>query len=308
MIKFLRIITIIFFFILKGYAALAVENKILLKVNNELITSIDILNEINYLKSINQNINKLENNKIFEIARNSLIKDKIKEIAIGQIVDKIEINDKDFERILISNYSKAGYTEIEKIDEHLAKFNINKEMLRKKMTINAIWNQFIYDKYASNIKIDTEKLKQDILKDENQTEYLLSEIFFDLQNNQSLDEKFNIIKKGIVEKGFENAALIYSISETSTSGGKIGWISENSVSPKILKKISEIKINEHTNPITIPGGFLILKLNEKRTTKRKIEFEEELNKIIKIKTNEQLNQFSNIFLNKIKKDVIINEL
>ena len=308
MIKFLRINTIIFFFILNGYTALAVENKILLKVNNELITSIDILNEINYLKSINQNINKLENNKIFEVARNSLIKDKIKEIAIGQIVDKIEINDKDFKRILISNYSKAGYTEIEKIDEHLAEFNINKEMLRKKMTINAIWNQFIYDKYANNIKIDTDKLKQDILKDENQTEYLLSEIFFDLQNNQSLDEKFNIIKKGIKEKGFENSALIYSISETSTSGGKIGWISENSVSPEILKKISEIRINEHTSPITIPGGFLILKLNEKRTTKRKIEFEEELNKIIKIKTNEQLNQFSNIFLNKIKKDVIINEL
>ena len=117
MIKFLRIITIIFFFISNGYTALAVENKILLKVNNELITSIDILNEINYLKSINQNINKLENNKIFEIARNSLIKDKIKEIAIGQIVDKIEINDKDLKRILISNYSKAGYNEIEKIDE-----------------------------------------------------------------------------------------------------------------------------------------------------------------------------------------------
>jgi len=308
MIKFLRIINIIFLFILNGHSALAIENKILLKVDNKLITSIDILDEINYLKSINQNINKLENNKIFEIARNSLIKDKIKEIAIGQIVNKIEINDKDFTRILISNYSKAGYTEIEKINEHIAKFNINKEMLRKKMTINAIWNQFIYDKYSSNIKIDTEKLKQDILKDENQTEYFLSEITFDLQNNQTLDEKFDIIKKGIVEKGFENSALIYSISETSTSGGKIGWISENSVSPKILKKISEIKINEHTNPITIPGGFLILKLNEKRTTKRKIEFEEELNKIIKTKTNEQLNQFSNIFLNKIKKDVIINEL
>jgi peptidyl-prolyl cis-trans isomerase SurA len=306
MIKFLRIITIIFLLILNGHSALAIENKILLKVDNKLITSIDILDEINYLKSINQNINKLENNKIFEIARNSLIKDKIKEIAIGQIVNKIEINDKDFTRILISNYSKAGYTEIEKINEHIAKFNINKEMLRKKMTINAIWNQFIYDKYSSNIKIDTEKLKQDILKD--QIEYLLSEITFDLQNNQTLDEKFDIIKKGIKEKGFENSALIYSTSETSTSGGKIGWISENSLSPKILKKISEIKINEYTNPITIPGGFLIIKLNEKRTTKRKIEFEEELNKIIKIKTNEQLNQFSNIFLNKIKKDVIINEL
>ena len=96
-----------------------------------------MINEINYLKSINQNINKLENNKIFEIARNSLIKEKIKEIAIGQIVNKIEINDK-ISRINLSQIIQENwFTEIEKIDEHLAKFNINKEMLRKKMTINA---------------------------------------------------------------------------------------------------------------------------------------------------------------------------
>ena len=63
-----------------------------------------------------------------------------------------------------------------------------------------------------------------------------------------------------------------------------------------------------TNPLVIPGGYLILKLNEKRITKKDIKLEDELKKIIEIKTNEQLNQFSNIFLNKIKKDIIINEL
>ncbi len=278
MIKFLRIITIIFLLILNGHSALAIENKILLKVDNKLITSIDILDEINYLKS-----------------------------AIGQIVNKIEINDKDFTRILISNYSKAGYTEIEKINEHIAKFNINKEMLRKKMTINAIWNQFIYDKYSSNIKIDTEKLKQDILKDENQIEYLLSDITFDLQNNQTLDEKFDIIKKGIKEKGFENSALIYSTSETSTSGGKIGWISENSLSPKILKKISEIKINEYTNPITIPGGFLILKIEDQRETDVIENIDKEIEIIKNEIANKQLNQLSNVYFNKIKKEVQFNE-
>ena len=308
MSKLVKIFTIIFFLIFNEFSVLAIENKILLKVNNKLITTIDILDEINYLKSINQDINKLENDKIFEIARNSLIKDKIKEIALSKIVDKIEIEDEDFNKILLSTYSNTGYTEIEKISKHLIKFNINNEMLKKKMTISAIWNQFVYDKYAKNIKIDTEKLKQDILKKETQNEYLLSEIFFDLPKNQTLTEKFDIIKKGIKENGFENSALIYSISETSTSGGKIGWISENSINKEILKKISEININDHTEPITIPGGFLILKLNEKRITKRKIKLEEELNKIIKIKTNKQLNQFSNIFLNKIKKDIIINEL
>jgi len=102
--------------------------------------------------------------------------------------------------------------------------------------------------------------------------------------------------------------LIYSISETSTSGGDIGWVSENSINKKILKKIIEININNFTEPLVVPGGYLILKVNEKRVAKKDIKIEDELEKIIGIKTNEQLNQFSNIYLNKIKKDIIINEL
>ena len=60
--------------------------------------------------------------------------------------------------------------------------------------------------------------------------------------------------------------------------------------------------------MVIPGGYLILKVNEKRITEKDNKLEDELKKIIEIKTNKQLNQFSNIFLSKIKKDIIINEL
>tara|TARA_Y100000816_G_C26038860_1_gene544042 strand:- start:238 stop:1119 length:882 start_codon:yes stop_codon:yes gene_type:complete len=290
-----------------NFSLLANENKILLKVNNELITSIDILNEINYLTSVNQNIDNLEKNKVFEIARNSLIKDKIRKIALLSIVEKIEITDDDFERVLISNYSNTGLKTIKEISDHINRYNISDELIREKMTINAIWNQFIYDKYSKNIKINIPELKEEILKNENQIEYLLSEIVFNLDKGQSLNEKFISIKKAIDQNGFENSALEYSISETSTSGGNIGWVSENSINKNILKKISKIDINNYTEPITIPGGFLIIKLNNKRITKREIEMDDELKKIVKVKTNEQLNQFSNIFLNKIKKDVIINE-
>ena len=288
--------------------ALADENKILLKVNNELITTIDILNEIKYLKSINKNINNLENQKVIEIARNSLIKDRIKKITLLQIVKKIEISDEDFNRILISNYSNTGLTKIEEISEHLKEYNVNTNLIRNKMTINAIWSQFIYDKYSKNIKIDIDKLKQDIKDDENQTEYLLSEIVFELKEKQTINEKFNVIKNAIQENGFENAALIYSISKTSTSGGNIGWVSENSIDKKILKEILKININDHTKPLVIPGGYLVLKIDEKRITKKNINLEDELKKIVEVKTNEQLNQFSNIFLNKIKKDIVIHEL
>ena len=307
-VKLIFTLFVIFFSTTIKFSVLASENKILLKVNNELITTIDILNEINYLKSINEDINNLENKKIIEIAKNSLIKDKIKKIVLMPIIKKMEISDDDFKRILISNYSNTGFTKIDEISQHLEKYNIKPKLIRNKMTINAIWSQFIYDKYSKNIKIDIDKLRQDILTNESQTEYLLSEIVFDLKEKQTINEKFNIIKNAIEKNGFENTALIYSISETSTSGGNIGWVSENSINKKILKEITEINTNNFTKPLVIPGGYLILKVNEKRTIEKNIKLEDELNKIIEIKTNEQLNQFSNIFLNKIKKDIIINEL
>ncbi len=307
-IKIIIFFVVFFFSFLIKFTASTSENRILLKVNNELITTIDILNEISYLKSVNKNINNLENQKIIEIARNSLIKDKIKKITLLPIVKKIEISDDDFNRILISNYANKGFTNIEEIFAHLKKYNIKPNLIRNKMTINAIWSQFIYDKYSKNIKIDTEKIKQDIQKNENQTEYLLSEIVFELKEEQTINEKFNIIKNAIQKNGFENTALIYSISRTSTSGGNIGWVSENSIDKKILNEITKININDLTKPLVIPGGYLILKLNEKKITKKNINLDDELKKIIEIKTNKQLNQFSNIFLNKIKKDIIINEL
>tara|TARA_B100000575_G_C23040902_1_gene599097 strand:+ start:129 stop:1070 length:942 start_codon:yes stop_codon:yes gene_type:complete len=307
-IKIIIFFVVFFFSFLIKFTASTSENRILLKVNNELITTIDILNEINYLKSVNKNIDSLENQKIIEIARSSLIKDKIKKITLLPIVKKIEISDDDFNRILISNYANKGFKNIEEIFAHLKKYNIKPNLIRNKMTINAIWSQFIYDKYSKNIKIDTEKIKQDIQKNENQAEYLLSEIVFELEEEQTINEKFNIIKNAIQKNGFENTALIYSISRTSTSGGNIGWVSENSIDKKILNEITKININDLTKPLVIPGGYLILKLNEKKITKKNINLDDELKKIIEIKTNKQLNQFSNIFLNKIKKDIIINEL
>ena len=306
--KILIVFTVFFFSLIIKFSLLANENKILLKVNNELITTIDVSNEINYLKSINKSFDNLETQKIIEIARNSLIKDKIKKITLLPIVKEFEINEDDFKRILISNYSNIGLTNINEIFEHLKKYNVNTNLIRDKMTVNAIWSQFIYDKFAKNIRIDRDQLKQDIQKNENQTEYLLSEIVFELQDKQTIVDKFNIIENGIQVNGFENTALIYSISKTSTSGGNIGWVSENTIDKKILNEIKKININEITKPLVIPGGYLVLKLNEKRITKRNVDIEDELKKIIETKTNKQLNQFSNIFLNKIKKDIVINEL
>ena len=80
------------------------------------------------------------------------------------------------------------------------------------------------------------------------------------------------------------------------------------MSSKIKKIIKKIKINSYTKPIIIPGGFLILKIENIRETKNDLDLDSEINRIVKEKTNEQLNQLSNIYFNKVKKDIIINEL
>ena len=303
----LKIILLFFLFFFNDLV-LSNENKILFKVENEIITSLDILNEIRYLNSVNNSFQNINENKKFQIAKNSLIKDKMKLIALSTIIEKIELNNDDFRRIAVSSYGSVGINNYNQLIDRLNQFNVDLTTLRQKISISTVWSQFIYDRYAQNIKIDVEQIKKDILSDDKQNEYYLSEIVFNLEKNENLNQKFELIKKAIIDDGFNNSALIYSVSETSTTGGELGWVKESSINSEILMKINNLEINEHTNPITIPGGFLILKKNDIRETKKEIDLEKELEQIIKIKTNEQLNQFSNLFLNKIKKDVVINEL
>ena len=131
---------------------------------------------------------------------------------------------------------------------------------------------------------------------------------FFLDANESLSEKFNKIKTSIEKNGFENTALVYSKTDSSEIGGKIGWINETAISKKILSELNSTKINTHTNPISVPGGFLILKINDYKDEKKESNIEKEVAKIINIKMNEQINQFSNLFINRLKKNIIINEI
>ena len=303
-IKIFKIFTFFFIFLNN---CLAYENKILFKVNNKIITSVDILNEINYLNSLNESLKNLQKEKIFQIAKNSLIREKIKEITLLKIFKKIQLNKEDFNRSILNNYSNFNINSIDELGQHLNKFNLDIQKIERKIHINALWNQIIYDKFSRNVKIDVDKLKKEILNNSKQTEFLLSELVFNLEINENLEKKFNSISESILKNGFENSVLIYSVSDSSSNGGSLGWVKESSINKKIRNEISKLKINDYTSPITIPGGFLILKLNEVKETEKEIDLERELQTVIRLKTNDQLNQFSNIFLNKVKKDIIINE-
>ena len=180
-------------------------------------------------------------------------------------------------------------------------------MLKKKISIELLWNQLIYTKYKNKIKIDINELRNKLIN-EKQIEFNLSEILFELKKDEKIDDKYNLIKTIIDQKNFGQAALIYSVSDTSEDGGKIGWIKQSALNKKILKEINKIKINDYTNPIVVPGGFLIIKVEDKRETKINIDLEQELKKVIDKAQNQQLSQYSMIYYNKIKKNMSINEL
>jgi len=304
-IKTLQYIFFLTFFFNSG--SLSVENKILLKINNEIITSIDIFNETIYLKTLNPNLKNLDNNKLIQVAKESLIREKIKKIEISKFNNN-KINDEYLDNVIKNIFQNIGFKNEEEFLNYINSNNIDILTIRKKLSYEAFWNQIIYEKFFSKIKIDKEKIKRD-LQENNQKlkSYLLYEIVYNADESVKAKQIFEKIKKSISKDGFQNTAAIFSISESSKSGGKLGWINESSMNKKINNEVSKIQIGEYTNPILIPGGFLILAVMDKKKIDKKIDVEKELKTRIRSLQNDQLNQYSNIYFKKIKKDILIDE-
>jgi len=299
---------LIFFLVLSSHS---LENKIILKIDQDIITSLDIENEKNYLSALNPNIKELDDNKIFEISKNSLIREKIKKIEILKNTNAARLDNNFLEKIIETRYISLGLKTQNEFITYLKKFDIEISTVIKKIEIEALWNQMIFLKFSKNININKEDLKKKIELNNNSNEtreLFLKEIVFNIQESSNLDKEYNLIKKSILETGFENTASLYSISDTAKTGGTLGWVNENSLSTKIKEALLRIDIKEYSEPITIPGGFLILQISEKRIVKEKIDIEMELKKMINTETNRQLNQFSNIYYKKIKQEISINEI
>ncbi len=304
----LRKFFIIIFIFIISKDAFSFENKILLKINNEIITSADVLKEIKYLSIVIKEFDKIEKEKIYQISVNSLIRQKIKEIELSKNFKNLTVKE-DFLAPQIDNFiSKNNFRSKNEFINHLKNKEIDIDFIKKKLSQEMLWNKLIYDKFYNNVKIDKNEILKNIKENKNQYEYLLSEILFNVENKDGLNKKFIDIKNTIKNEGFEKAALIHSTSETSENGGLLGWVKESSISKKIKIELKKIDQENYTNPIQVPGGFIILFINEIRISEKNIDFEKELNSIIREKTNNQLNQFSNIYFNKIKKNMEINEI
>jgi peptidyl-prolyl cis-trans isomerase SurA len=291
-------------------SVLGLENRILFKVNNEIITTIDILNESNYLKALNKNAQTLDEKTLIEISKNSIIREIIKKDTVD-----VELINTDIEEDLLNNALKNIYQNLnlnsnDEFAKFLNNYDLNLDYIKNKISIEILWNRLIVSKFRSKIFIDQNNVEQQLkeIQTAGTKQLSLSEIYFTANNLEELNNKFNQIKNDIENSSFDKAALIHSKSNSASQNGDIGWINENSLNPNIRSILMDIKIGEFTQPITVPGGYLVLKLKEQRIVENKIDIDKERENLIRSLTNQQFNQFSNIYYKRIEKDSIIDEL
>ena len=293
-------------------AVMGNEVHIVLKIENEIITNLDIIKEKNYLIALNNSLSKINKNQLEALAKNSIIKEKIKKKELIKYYD-LEKASSILESLIIDLSKKLNFRNQEELNKYLLNFNLDIDEIKEKLKIETLWNQLIYDRFIDQVSIDEKKLR-DYLKTEieyssNQLyEYHLSEILFELNSNETQEQKYNLIIANIEESGFKNASNFYSISESSKFGGEIGWINNTQLSKSIIKEIEKIKAGKLTRAIQVGNNFMILRINDKRKINKKINFDEELKKLIIFEKNKQLNQLSLIYFKKIKQNIFISEL
>ena len=284
--------------------------EIVVSIDNKVITNFDIQKEINYLLALNPSLNNLPKKQIYEIAKESLVREEIKE---KEILKYYNINYKDPElSLLIENiYNRLNIANENEFNKYLSNFDLSIEIISAKLAIEKAWNRLIFEKFNQLINLDELRLKKELEKNlsqpQTQNRFLISEILFQSKDDKEYQEILRNIKKTIEENSFETAASIYSISDSSKNGGEIGWVNKNEISDTIYNMLNKLSIGQFTQPIKIASGFLIIYLNDIKKEEQEFNVDEELKKMIISEKNRQFNEFSIIHFKKIEQQIFINE-
>ena len=304
-----NILTIFFilFFSIKLNAQIKSEINIIAKINDEIITNFDVEKEINYLIAINNQLQNVELNELKKFAKESLIKEIIKKRELLKYYALNQEND------YLDNYIKNFYEKLQinskqEFELYLSEYDLSFLDIKNKLEIEVVWNEYIYTKYKNQVNIDIEKIKKKI----NNTKiignsYLLSEILYLIKSKKESELKYQEIVNSINEIGFINTANVYSVSDTSKYGGDIGWVNERQLTKNINEGIKKLNIGEVSKAIVVPGGVLVLKINDKKKEDLNIDKDDMLKKQIAFEKNKQFNQFSLIYYNKIKFNAKVDE-
>ena len=298
---------VIFFFLLNfGTSAFGViQNKILIKIENEIISSYELKNKINTLIILsNKEVNQSNIDKLKKIAIDQLINLKMKKIELAKYNLKIDRNNINS---YLNNISSGNIQEFKnKFKINNLDYNIYLDEIKTQLT----WQKLIFSLYKDKVIIEEKEINDDLEKSLklNSTikEYNLSEMDILLDNNNDLSKKLSELNFQIQNYGFEETAKQFSGSYSASEGGRLGWLSEKSLSNKILNKVNKLKINEISDPIISGNSLMLIKLNNVRVKQVQNLNTEDLRKsIIKRRKNELFSLYSNSHLSKIKNNLLV---
>jgi peptidyl-prolyl cis-trans isomerase SurA len=311
--KKIIILYILIFSFLNLRPSISFENKIIYKINNEIITSFDLKLEEKYLIIFNPNLKKINLKQLETLALDSLLKEKIKEIELSNhyTIEKT-LQDENLLKIIKDLYIKSGFKDKKNFNNFLIDQNLDLNTLKKKIAIEVLWNNLIFSKFNQQVVINATLLEKQVNKEikklTNIREYLLSEILIKNEKDLRINQLYKEIIASSKKIGFDNTANLFSKSDSAKYGGKIGWIQETSLSPLIIKNLSELNKGEISKPIKASENFIILKIDDIKVSQRKIDKKKILENRITFEKNQQLERFSIAYLNKVKQNIIINEL
>lgn len=315
MIIIYKRIILCIFLVTFSFTVIGSEIKILYKVNDNIISSYDVEEESNYLKTLNNKLENISNEELTRTAIQSLIREKIKKDEIERVFDinyKSAMQSNSIKNIIKKLYTNLNFESEKDFFDYLEIKNVDPINLKKKFVLEQMWNQLIVNKYNKSIKINeneiNEKVDRIISENKEIIVFNLSEIVFLEKNKKDNENKFLEIKQSIKKVGFNETAILYSIAESAKLGGKIGWINENQISKKIFDEINILNIGEYSNIINTAGGNIILKLNDKKKEIAKINREDEIKKLINFKRNQLFTEYSIIFFKQLENKAYVKKL
>ncbi len=287
------------------------SNAIVAKVGNEIITSIDVENEILTLLIINKtevsqdSVNRAKNVATKELIRKLIKKNEIKKYNIK------DYNKKDLDQYLVQVAERLG-TSKSGLREMFKKNGISYDLFVDKYVTELLWNTLIFQIYKNQISLNTVEIENEvnerIKKGKKITEFNLSELEIKStqDNTKIIEDIYNVIKND----GFEEAVKKYSISETAANNGKIGTVSSVSLSKIYLDKIKDLDIGEVSKPIISPKSIIFIKVNDKliKNEKKNLDAEKIKNMILLRKKGEKLELFSRSHFSNLENTTLISFL
>ena len=303
------IILVLIFFLLNNFSHSKINLQIIMKINDQIVTTYDLEKESNYLLALNPKLKNISENDLLKLAKRSIIKETIRKSEILKYKE-LDLENNQINNVLNKIIQNLNFSDLIQFENYLSDFNISIDDIKEKIEIENEWKNLIYARYSKSVKIDKDEFISKIektSKEESSLEYNLSEIVFSKKQNISMTDQSKKILESIKINGFENTANLFSIADSSKAGGKIGWVKKNNLSLEINRELENLKINSFSNPIKIGNNYLILKINDMKEVIIELDKQKELDRMIMSETSKQLDKFSNIFYNKIKLNSTISE-